>query len=77
MVGSYDSWREGIGYDLDALKTASPEELVAIAPTLVTLAERNATLIAAIEGADTSGLDDRLSSWRRRTFSRPSFAGIE
>ncbi len=30
MVLSYDAWHDGVGYDLDALASASPEELVAL-----------------------------------------------
>ena len=35
MDCNYERWREGIGYDLDLLETATPEELVAIENLLV------------------------------------------
>ena len=35
MTIDYDQWREGIGYDLELLKTATPEELVELEDLLI------------------------------------------
>ena len=35
MICNYEKWHDGIGYDLDILKTATPEELIEIENLLV------------------------------------------
>lgn len=53
MVCTYDRWREGIGYDLEILKTATPEELVEIEELLLPRATEDWRDVEALAALDS------------------------
>lgn len=53
MAGSYDQWHDGVGYDLEVLKTATPAELVEIENLLMSRGIRGWRDVEALAALDT------------------------
>lgn len=51
----YGKWRDGIGYDLDAIQEASPEERAAIEVRLLQQGVQNWRVVEALAALDTPG----------------------
>ena len=55
MVIDYEKWREGVGYDLDAIREASHEERQAIETLLLNRGARDWRDVEALATLDTAG----------------------
>ncbi len=62
MVMDYDKWHDGEGYDLDALREATPNERVAIQTTLLARGVRDWRDVEALAALDTPGARQALQA---------------
>jgi hypothetical protein len=63
MALDYERWHDGIGYDLDALRAATPAERVAIEAMLLAHAPRSWCDVEALAALDTPRARAALAAW--------------
>jgi len=62
MVIDYEKWHDGIGYDIDALRSASPTERAAIEQMLIHHSLRDWRDIEALAEIDTESARESIKS---------------